>query len=185
MWDYFIGSDLNGTPVPTKKGLLLQAVEKQYIKGKGGMLALDPSKPPDKATVWFFPTGNRKVGRLGGRRRRLGRRQRRVQRRTAQYPALCAFNAIDGYLYVVSQDVMGDATVAGPDLRQKGLKTPVQVAKDLERRRHLDADHRGGHAGQRRATTSASTCTTSSTRRPRRATPARCPAPTATAASGR
>ena len=66
VWDYFIGSDLNGTPVPTKKGLLLQAVEKQYIKGKGGMLALDPSKPADKATVWFFPTGNRKVGDWAG-----------------------------------------------------------------------------------------------------------------------
>ena len=62
VWDYFIGSDLDGTPVPTKRGLLLQSVEKQYIKGKGGMLCLDPSKPADQATVWYFPTGDRKVG---------------------------------------------------------------------------------------------------------------------------
>ena len=53
--------------MPTTKGLLLQAVEKQYIKGKGGMLALDPSKPADKATVWFAPraTQDRRTGPAG------------------------------------------------------------------------------------------------------------------------
>jgi outer membrane protein assembly factor BamB len=127
VWDYYVGSDLDGTPVPTDKGLLLQAVEKQYIKGKGGMLALDPTKPPDKATTWFFPTGNRKVGDWDGGI--VGSAAvNDAYDKDGQYPALCAFSAIDGYLYVVSQDVMSDATVRGPNLG-KGLKTPVQVAR--------------------------------------------------------
>jgi outer membrane protein assembly factor BamB len=127
VWDYFVGSDLDGTPVPTKTGLLLQAVEKQYIKGKGGMLALDPSKPAADATVWFFPTGNREVGEWAGGI--VGSAAvNDSYNEGGERPALCAFSAIDGYLYVVSQDTMTDLTVKGPNL-DKGLKTPVQVAK--------------------------------------------------------
>ncbi len=126
VWDYFVGSDLNGTPVPTKKGLLLQAVEKQYIKGKGGMLALDPSRRADKATVWFFPTGNRKIGDWAGGI--VGSAAVNDEYNDGAYPALCAFNAVDGYLYVVSQDTMSDKTVKGPNLGT-GIKKPVQVAK--------------------------------------------------------
>ena len=80
-WDYFIGSDLDGTVVPTRRNKLLVPVEKQYIKGHGGVLCLDPSKPPEKATEWFFPTGERKVGEWRGGLDRLVRRQRRVQPR--------------------------------------------------------------------------------------------------------
>ena len=127
VWDYFVGTDLDGTPVPTKKGLLLQGVEKQYVKGKGGMLAVDPGKPPDKATVWFFPTGNRKVGDWAGGV--VGSAAVNDSYNPGgKYPALCAFNAIDGYLYVISQDVLSDQTVEGPML-QKGWKSPVQVAR--------------------------------------------------------
>ena len=127
VWDYFIGSDLDGTPVTTKQGLLLQAVEKQYVKGKGGMLCLDPSKPPAQATVWFFPTGNRKLGDWAGGI--IGSAAVNDQTNTGgTYPALCAFNAIDGYLYVVSQDVMEQETVTGPN-GGTGLKTPVVIAK--------------------------------------------------------
>ncbi|MFA4965480.1 MAG: PQQ-binding-like beta-propeller repeat protein [Thermoleophilia bacterium] len=126
-WDYFIGSDLDGSPVPTRRGRLLQAVEKQYIEGKGGVLSLDPSKPPGQATEWFFPTGDREVGEWKGgvlgsvavndEYDRGGRR-----------PALCAFTGIDGYLYLVSQDTAAAKTVKGPN-GEPGLKTPVLVAK--------------------------------------------------------
>ena len=127
VWDYFVGTDLEGTPVPTEQGLLLQAVEKQYVKGKGGMLALDPKKPADKATVWYFPTGNRKVGDWAGGV--VGSAAvNDTYNAGGKYPALCAFSAIDGYLYLVSQDVMSTETVAGPML-QKGWKTPVQVTR--------------------------------------------------------
>ncbi|MDI9598449.1 MAG: PQQ-binding-like beta-propeller repeat protein [Acidobacteriota bacterium] len=127
VWDYYIGADLDGTPVPTDDGLLLQAVEKEYIKGKGGMLALDPAKPPDEAVVWYFPTGDRELGDWAGGV--VGSASvNDAYDPEGRYPALCAFNAIDGHLYVVARDVMSDATVAGPN-REKGLATPVQVAK--------------------------------------------------------
>ena len=127
VWDYFIGSDLDGTPVPTKRGLLLQAVEKEYIKGKGGMLCLDPSKPAAEAAVWYFPTGDRKIGDWDGGI--VGSAAVNDEYNPGgQYPAICAFSAVDGYLYVISQDTMAEATVRGPN-RERGLQTPVQVAK--------------------------------------------------------
>jgi len=127
VWDYYIGSDLDGTPVPTRRGKLLQAVEKQYIKGKGGMLCLDPSKTPSQATVWFFPTGNREVGDWAGGV--IGSAAVNDEYNPGgRWPALCAFSGIDGYLYVVSQDTMAAATTAGPNGEQ-GLKTPIQVVK--------------------------------------------------------
>jgi outer membrane protein assembly factor BamB len=127
VWDYYVGSDLDGTPVTTRRGLLLQAVEHQYIKGKGGMLCLDPSRAPDRATVWFFPTGNRKLGDWAGGI--IGSAAVNDEYNDGgRHPALCAFSAIDGYLYVVSQDTMATGTVQGPNL-EPGLRTPVQVAK--------------------------------------------------------
>lgn len=127
VWDYYIGSDLDGTPVPTRKGLLLQAVEKEYIKGKGGMLALDPSQPPERATKWFFPTDNRKVGDWAGGV--IGSAAVNDEYNPdGIHPALCAFNAIDGFLYLVSQDVMSEKTVRGPN-GGRGLATPLLVAK--------------------------------------------------------
>jgi outer membrane protein assembly factor BamB len=127
VWDYYIGSDLDGTPVPTRKGLLLQAVEKEYIKGKGGMLALDPAKPAGKAAVWYFPTGNRKVGDWAGGI--VGSASLNDEyNEGGQYPAICAFSAIDGYLYLVSQTVMSEETASGPDRGAK-LPVPVQIAK--------------------------------------------------------
>ena len=103
VWDYRTGTDLDGTPVPTSAGKLLVAVEKQYISGHGGVLMLDPSKDPADSVVWFFPTGDRTVGDWEGgvigsvavndTYDPWGRR-----------PRLAAFIAIDGNLYVVSQD---------------------------------------------------------------------------------
>ena len=97
------------------------------IKGKGGMLALDPAKPAAEAAVWYFPTDNRKVGDWAGGV--VGSASvNDAYNPDGRYPALCAFNAIDGYLYVVARDVMSDETVPGPDRGPK-LPRPVQVAK--------------------------------------------------------
>ena len=126
-WDYFVGSDMDGGAVPTQREKLLVAVEKQYIKGRGGVLSLDPAKPPEEAAEWYYPTANRKVGEWrggvvgscavndeynpGGRR-----------------PALAAFNALDGYMHVISQDTLAEKTVKGPNL-EPGLSTPVSVGR--------------------------------------------------------
>ena len=139
VWDYKTGSDLDGTSVPTAAGKLLVPVEKQYISGHGGVLMLDPSKDPAESVVWFFPTGDRTVGDWEGgvvgsvavndAYDPWGRR-----------PRLAAFIAIDGNLYVVSQNRTsgegpgpnGDGPWPTPQVVAKfyvggGIGTPIMV----------------------------------------------------------
>ncbi len=90
IWDYYIGSDLDGSPVITPDSCILVAIEKQYIQGKGGVLKLNPRT---QAVEWFFPTQNKtfadwKGGVIGS---------------PSVKDSLCAFNAIDGNVYVVHQ----------------------------------------------------------------------------------
>jgi len=59
-WEYFIGTDLNGSLPATSDGCILVAVEKQYMPGRGGVMKLDPSKPLKDAVVWYYPTENKK-----------------------------------------------------------------------------------------------------------------------------
>jgi outer membrane protein assembly factor BamB len=127
VWDYFTGSDIDGTAVPTSDGKLLVAEEKQYIPGHGGVLCLDPSKPAARSVVWFFPTGDRKVGEWrGGLIGSVAVND--DYNLDGSKPALAAFNAIDGYLHVVARDVMAPGRVKGPRL-EPGLKTPVELGR--------------------------------------------------------
>jgi len=127
VWDYWIGSDIDGSPVTTSDGHILQSVEKQYIPGKGGVLKLDPRKPADEALVWFFPTGNRTFADWqGGVIGSVSVNDAYGSDRSR--PALAAFTAIDGNLYVVSQDET-EGTVSGPQ-GQAGLPTPKLVFAD-------------------------------------------------------
>jgi outer membrane protein assembly factor BamB len=138
VWDYWIGSDIDGSPITTEDGYILQAVEKQYISGQGGVLKIDPRKPPAEATVWFFPTGNRTFadwqgGVIGSVS--VNDEYGSVLAR----PALASFTAIDGNLYVVSQDetegtatTPQGATVPMAKLVFKdgvggGISTPIMV----------------------------------------------------------
>ncbi len=127
-WDYYTGSDMDGTPVATSDGYLFAEVEKQYIKGHGGLLKLDPRKPAKDALVWFFPTGDRNFADwLGGI---IGSSSVNDEYNVdGSRPALVACSAIDGNLYVLSQDNLAKETVAGPNL-EKGLPTPKVVFKE-------------------------------------------------------
>ena len=127
VYDYRVGSDLDGTTVPTRAGKLLVSVEKQYIKGHGGVLMLDPTKKGARSVVWYYPTGDRPVAEWAGGV--IGSVAVNDEYGgAAKYPPLAAFNAIDGYLYLVSQNTMAPGTVRGPN-RQAGLRTPVTVWK--------------------------------------------------------
>lgn len=126
-WDYFIGSDMDGTVVTTADGYLLAEVEKQYIKGRGGLLKLDPRKPAAEALVWYFPTGDRVFADWAGGI--IGSSSVNDEYNAdGSRPALAACTAIDGNLYVLSQDNLAEGTVAGPNL-EKGLPTPKVVFK--------------------------------------------------------
>lgn len=113
-WDFYIGSDMDGSAVVTSDSCLMISVEKQYIKGKGGAFKLDPSKSPDEAVVWYYPTSNAEllswqggiIGTIGINDQYVGAGQEK----------LAAFVGIDGYLYVVSHENLQDnKTVLGPD----------------------------------------------------------------------
>jgi hypothetical protein len=59
-WEYYIGTDLNGSAPATNDGCLLIPVEKQYMPGSGGVMKIDPSKTGNESVVWFYPTPNKK-----------------------------------------------------------------------------------------------------------------------------
>ncbi len=125
VYDRRIGSDMNGTTVPTASGKLLVPVEKQYIDGRGGMMLIDPAKPADADPEWYFPTGDRELGDWRGGV--IGSASvNDAANADGRYPALAAFSAIDGNLYVVAQDVLADEEVEGPN-GEKGLATPQLV----------------------------------------------------------
>lgn len=124
VWDFYIGSDLDGTVVATTDGHLLVAVEKQYIPGSGGVFKLDPRKPPAEAVVWYYPTEDRGVSEwLGGVIGSVAVNDASDPER--RRPPLAAFNSVDGYLYVVSQDLV-DGVTSGPNL-EPDLPQPVLV----------------------------------------------------------
>lgn len=127
VWDYWIGSDLDGSPVVSGDGHILQAIERQYIQGKGGVAKLDPRKDPDEALVWFFPTENRGLSDWQGGV--IGSVSVNDEYGSALVrPALAAFTAIDGNLYVVSQD---ETEGTAPDWHGRGaVPVPKLVFKE-------------------------------------------------------
>ena len=126
IWDFFTGSDLDGSAVISKQNKLFCAIEKQYIPGKGGVIKLDPEKPPQDSVEWFLPTGNASVsGWKGGI---IGSVALNDEYNPDGFPALFATNAIDGYLYIGSQDKLTGEKVKGP-LLKRSYDAPVVVFK--------------------------------------------------------
>ncbi len=127
VWDFFIGSDIDGTTVVTYDSCLLVTIEKQYISGKGGVFKLDPSKSPENAVVWYFPTGDEEY--LDWKGGIIGSAGINDYYNNGKYPYIAAFIAIDGYLYVVNHmQVEKSKKVAGPDNR-KYYPAPVLIYK--------------------------------------------------------
>lgn len=98
-WDYFIGSDIDGSPIVTDDNCILITVEKQYIKGKGGVLKLDPSKAPKDAAVWYFPTGDKSFASWKGGI--IGSASVNDSYKKDSIPNMAVFTAIDGFMYVI------------------------------------------------------------------------------------
>jgi len=113
-WDFYIGSDMDGSAIVTLDSNILASVEKQYIKGKGGAFKLDPSKSPKDAALWYFPVDDKDfAGWEGGIIGSIGINDNYIN---SEETHLAAFNAIDGYLYVVDhKSIDSTKTVLGPD----------------------------------------------------------------------
>jgi outer membrane protein assembly factor BamB len=117
-WDFFVGSDIDGSAIITHDSCLIVTIEKQYISGKGGALKLNPRKPPEKAVEWFFPTEDVEYASWEGGV--IGSASINDRTRTDSTPYLAAFSAIDGHLYIVDyMQVDSSKTVDGPNLKHK------------------------------------------------------------------
>ncbi|GAB5418504.1 MAG: hypothetical protein Crog4KO_02610 [Crocinitomicaceae bacterium] len=114
-WVFDIGADLDGSPVVTSDGCLLVTVEKQYVKGRGGVFKLDPRKSPDDCVVWFFPTGDREFADWhGGVIGSVSVND--SYNEFGQFPYLAAFTGIDGWFYLVNHaEIDPEKTSLGPD----------------------------------------------------------------------
>ncbi|MFZ1323531.1 MAG: hypothetical protein WAT71_18415 [Ignavibacteria bacterium] len=135
-WEYFIGSDLDGSPVITEDSCLLIPVVKQFIAGNGGLLKLDPHKNPEDALVWYYPVGNFHMLSWDGGV--IGSASINDKYKQANTKSLAAFSGIDGYLYVVdykSSDGVaigfdGKTTVPKPELIFK-YKTGSSISSPI------------------------------------------------------
>lgn len=117
IWDFYTGSDLDGSVVISKAGKLFCAIEKQYIPGNGGVLKLNPKLESKESIEWFLPTGNQRVsGWEGGIIGSVALNDEYNE--GEEFPAIFATNAIDGNLYIGSQEMIADKTVSVPWLKQ-------------------------------------------------------------------
>jgi outer membrane protein assembly factor BamB len=125
VWDFYIGSDLDGSAAVTRDERLLVPVERQYISGHGGVYMLDPKKPPKDAVLWYFPTENKGIAEwAGGVIGSVGINDEANP--DWRLPALAAFNSVDGNMYVVARDDMSEKRTEGPN-GEKDLKKPKLV----------------------------------------------------------
>ena len=123
-WEFKIGSDMDGSPVATADNHILIAVEKQFIKGKGGILKLNPNVSPDSAVVWYFPTGDRMFADWKGGI--IGSISTNETTKKPQHKSLAACTAIDGKLWVVDINETTDSTVLLFDGARK-VKSPKLI----------------------------------------------------------
>jgi outer membrane protein assembly factor BamB len=126
VWDFKIGTDLEGTSPVTKDGYLLETVEQEYTAGRGGVLKLDPRKDPKHAAVWYLPTENRTLAEwTGGIIGSVSINDDYDPDNSR--PPLAAASAIDGNMYLFSQnETKGTALIWDGKTR---LPTPIVVAK--------------------------------------------------------
>lgn len=128
VWDYKTGTDLDGSTVVGDDGVILQAVEKEYTKLHGGVMALDPSKAAAEAPQWYFPTDDRGIGEWkGGVVGSVAINDESNAK--GRHPRLAAFVSVDGSVRVIARDTMTDRTVRAPGAGRR-LPVPALVFQD-------------------------------------------------------
>lgn len=127
VWDFHTGSDIDGSTVVGSDGVLLQSIEKEYVKERGGVYAFDPTKAPADSPLWYSPTDGHGIsewedGVVGSV---AVNDQSNLE---GKYPRLAAFVSVDGYVRVITRDALTSKSVRAPGARNS-LKVPVEVFK--------------------------------------------------------
>lgn len=126
-WEYYIGTDLNGSAPATDDGCLLIPVEKQYMPGSGGVMKIDPSKTGNESVVWFYPTPDKKWYHWEGGL--IGSVSCNDSYVDDNEPHFAVFLDVSGELTVVDhQNIMKGEKVLGPDSITQ-FNTPTLIAK--------------------------------------------------------
>lgn len=116
IWNFYTGSDIDGSAVISENGKLFVSIEKQYIPGKGGAFMIQPT---DTAPIveWFFPTPNTDfAGWKGGV---IGTISINDQSNVFPDLNLAAFSGIDSLMYVVNYSQINQhQTHFGPNLNE-------------------------------------------------------------------
>ncbi|OJJ16653.1 hypothetical protein BKI52_32610 [marine bacterium AO1-C] len=143
-WDFYIGADVDGSPVVTNDQRIIVSFEKQYIPGKGGVMKLNPNHYGQKAVEWFFPVQDANFAEWkGGIVGSVAIND--AYHKGKEVPKLAAFMAIDGYLYVINHQKIIQQKVKSPDtlhqyhkpklvFKQKigaSISTPIIVGNKL------------------------------------------------------
>jgi len=125
-WEFFIGSDMDGSAVVTSDSCLLIPVEKQYITGNGGVFKLDPSKTPDSSVVWYFPVKDAKLSSWEGGV--IGSPAVNDATLPDGFPHLAAVHALDSNIYVIDYTALeaDSVKVWGPNKKHK-YRTPKLI----------------------------------------------------------
>lgn len=124
-FDFVTGADMDGSPCILKDGKILFTVEKEFIKGNGGVFLIDPFL---KKVIWFFPVKNSVIKEWKGGV--IGSAVSNEYYVGDSLPRLCVFNGIDGYLYVLAIDKITDKREKGPDNRTLYF-LPYVIFKDF------------------------------------------------------
>ena len=127
VWDFRTGSDIDGSSVVGSDGMLLQSIEKEYVKERGGVYEFDPTKAPADSPLWYSPTDGRGIsewedGVVGSVA------VNDESNRDGKYPRLAAFISVDGSVRVIARDTLTSKTSHAPGA-PNALKVPVQVFK--------------------------------------------------------
>ncbi len=125
-WKLYIGTDMDGSPVVTSDSLIIFTLEKENIPGPGGVMLVNPFKPPDSAVIWFFPVDTSIVDIWKGGV--IGSATINEYYIDTTKPRLCAFHGVDGYLYIVYVDSIDTGYTVGPD-SQRYYHKPKLVYK--------------------------------------------------------
>jgi outer membrane protein assembly factor BamB len=113
-WDFVTDSDMDGSVVVTSDSCLLVSVEKQYIKGRGGVFKLNPRMPADSSVIWYYETADTAYESWeGGVIGTVGINDYYVQ---PDHLHLAAVSALDGFTYILDHQKIDTSVVSlGPD----------------------------------------------------------------------